>query len=345
MGTKSDEDDDYNPDAEQEQTTKAKQKKNKKNKTPQSSEDALAEMNRLKQHHRDLLADGCHCVVGVDEAGRGPLAGPVVVAAAYVPIDVAIAGITDSKKINDEEEREELYEIIIANDAIKWSVSVLNHEIIDEFNILEASMIGMRQCVQQLHDQIVAQKVFTNGVDYALCDGNRDPWKYAPNGVYPSHLKYEAVTKGDAKIYCVGAASIIAKVTRDRLMATYDAQYPQYKWLENKGYPTPFHKSIVLSQGPSPIHRKTFRPVSTWYEKNDPQTLEKWKDLKAQRTEERKQLWAKKQGNVVKKKTTKKKQVAKKKKNVKAKKKKAKKKKRQVDSESDDDMMVSSDDD
>merc|ERR1712129_603035 len=107
----------------------------------------------------------------------------------------------------------------------------------------------------------------------------------------------------------------------------------------NKGYPTPFHKSIVLSQGPSPIHRKTFRPVSTWYEKNDPQTLEKWKDLKAQRTEERKQLWAKKQGKVVKKKTTKKKKVAKKKKNAKAKKKKAKKKRKQVYSESDD-MMV-----
>merc|ERR1719229_250842 len=152
-----------------------KGKKAKDDETPQSAEDALAEMNRLKQHHRSLLADGYHCIVGVDEAGRGPLAGPVVVAAAYVPIDVAIPGITDSKKINEEEEREKLYEIIIANKKIKWEVVALDHEQIDEFNILEASMIGMRQCVHQLHDQLIKDKVFENGVDYALCDGNRDP--------------------------------------------------------------------------------------------------------------------------------------------------------------------------
>merc|ERR1712048_984523 len=219
-------------------------------------------------------------------------------------------------------------------------------EQIDEFNILEASMIGMRQCVHQLHDQLIKDNVFENGVDYALCDGNRDPWKYAVE-VYPSHLQYEAVTKGDAKIYCVGAASIIAKVTRDRMMAEYDAQYPEYQFLQHKGYPTPFHKSIVLSRGPCPIHRKTFRPVSTWYEKNDPDTLEKWIALKKQRAEERKQLLAEKKGTTAekgkrKKKVQKKKTTQKKK----AKKKAVKKKKKKVKSDSEsDDMMISSEED
>merc|ERR1712228_946146 len=233
-----------------------KPKKKIKNKNSESNQDDFKEMNRLKEHHRKLLKSGYKCIVGVDEAGRGPLAGPVVVGAAYVPIDVNIAGITDSKKINDEAEREKLYEIIINTKQIKWSVAILDHEFIDEYNILEASMIGMRRTVKTLHDEMISEGL--NGIDYALCDGNRDPWKHA-DCVYPDGLKYEYVTKGDGNIYCIGAASIIAKVTRDRMMAKYDAQYPGYGFLQHKGYPTPSHKELVWTKGPCPIHRKSFR--------------------------------------------------------------------------------------
>merc|ERR1712228_1119511 len=256
-------------------------KKNGKNKNSESNQDDLKEMNRLKEHHRKLLKSGYKCIVGVDEAGRGPLAGPVVVGAAYVPIDVNIAGITDSKKINDEAEREKLYEIIINTKQIKWSVAILDHEFIDEYNILEASMIGMRRTVKTLHDEMISEGL--NGIDYALCDGNRDPWKHA-DCVYPDGLKYEYVTKGDGNIYCIGAASIIAKVTRDRMMAKYDAQH--------QGYPTPSHKGLVWTKGPCAIHRKSFRPVSTWYKENDPKTSKKWDDLKKERAEERKKKYA-----------------------------------------------------
>eukprot|EP00484_Ammonia_sp_Unknown_P025492 CAMPEP_0197026508 /NCGR_PEP_ID=MMETSP1384-20130603/6577_1 /TAXON_ID=29189 /ORGANISM="Ammonia sp." /LENGTH=262 /DNA_ID=CAMNT_0042455185 /DNA_START=84 /DNA_END=868 /DNA_ORIENTATION=+ len=151
-------------------------------------------MDKLKSKHRELLTQGYRCVVGCDEAGRGPLAGPVVISAAYVPIDVYIEGITDSKKINDENEREKLYELITQNKRIKYAVTVFDHEVIDEYNILEASMMGMRECVVKLHDAMKAERaqqplpkedeeeeeeerkdVVADGVDYVLCDGNRDP--------------------------------------------------------------------------------------------------------------------------------------------------------------------------
>eukprot|EP01083_Nonionella_stella_P064561 168384_1 len=240
------------------------------------------EMDRLKSKHRELLKEGYKCVVGVDEAGRGPLAGPVVVSAAFVPIDIRIDGITDSKKINDESEREKLYEIITATKEIKWSVTVLDHDVIDEYNILESSMMGMRQCVQKLHDQLVEEEG-NNGVDYALADGNRDPAFDHPKG-----LKYEYIIKGDGNVYCIGAASIIAKVTRDRMMIEYDKKYPQWKFAQHKGYPTPFHKQLVWDLGPTEIHRKSFRPVKDWYQQNKPQIYHKMAALKKKRADERK---------------------------------------------------------
>lgn len=221
-------------------------------------------------------------MVGVDEAGRGPLAGPVVVAAAFVPIDVRIAGITDSKKINEEEEREKLYEVIMATPAIKYSVAVLDHAAIDEHNILEASMMGMRDCVKKLNDSLVAEG--GDGVDYALADGNRDPRFEHPEG-----LEYEYIIKGDSKVYCIGAASIVAKVVRDRMMEEYDKKYPEYNFAQNKGYPTPQHKALVINKGPCDIHRKSFRPVKDWYQRHQPEVHRKWEALKKQRAEERKE--------------------------------------------------------
>lgn len=244
-----------------------------------SDSDSL--IDTLKSKHMELREAGYRCVVGVDEAGRGPLAGPVVIAAAFVPIEVRIDGITDSKKINEEEEREKLYEIIMATPSIKYSVAVLDHEAIDEYNILEASMMGMRECVQKLHDSLVAEG--EKGVDYALADGNRDP-RFA----HPQGLEYEYITKGDSKVYCIGAASIIAKVQRDRLMLGYDKIYPLYGFAGHKGYPTPQHKALVLSEGPCDIHRKSFRPVKDWYQRHKPEVHEKWEAIKKQRAEERK---------------------------------------------------------
>merc|ERR1712113_465141 len=140
----------------------------------------------------------------------------------------------------------------------------------------------MRESVKTLHDDLMKQGL--NGVDYALCDGNRDPWKYA-ECVYPSHLKYEYIIKGDGNIYCIGAASIIAKVTRDRMMIEYDKKWPVYKFAENKGYPTPMHKALVWSEGPCDIHRKSFKPVKDWYKENKPSVHKKWEELKKKRTE------------------------------------------------------------
>jgi len=261
-----------------------KQKKSKntaKGSSTTTKEDSDSLIDTLKSKHMELREEGFRCVVGVDEAGRGPLAGPVVVAAAFVPIEVRIDGITDSKKINEEEEREKLYEVIMATPSIKYSVAVLNHEMIDEYNILEASMMGMRECVQKLHDALVAEG--EKGVDYALADGNRDP-----RFVHPQGLDYEYITKGDSKVYCIGAASIIAKVQRDRMMEAYDKMYPLYGFAGHKGYPTPQHKALVLSKGPCEIHRKSFRPVKDWYQRHKPEVHEKWETLKKQRAEERK---------------------------------------------------------
>eukprot|EP00485_Elphidium_margaritaceum_P009079 CAMPEP_0202686652 /NCGR_PEP_ID=MMETSP1385-20130828/2410_1 /ASSEMBLY_ACC=CAM_ASM_000861 /TAXON_ID=933848 /ORGANISM="Elphidium margaritaceum" /LENGTH=409 /DNA_ID=CAMNT_0049341273 /DNA_START=129 /DNA_END=1358 /DNA_ORIENTATION=- len=240
-------------------------------------------IDKLKCKHRELLQQGYECVVGCDEAGRGPLAGPVVISAAYVPIDVYIDGITDSKKINDENEREKLYALIMANERIKHSVCVLSHDVIDQYNILEASMMGMRQCVLELHDALVGADPDTKGVDYVLCDGNRDP-----KIRYPTDVKYEYIIKGDSKIYCIGAASIIAKVTRDRLMIEYDQKYPVYQFAQNKGYPTPLHKRLVLSKGPCDIHRKTFKPVKNWYQQHKPAIYERVEKLKKETMEKRK---------------------------------------------------------
>lgn len=180
---------------------------------------------------------GFKTVCGVDEAGRGPLAGPVYAAAVILPVETEIAGINDSKKLS-EKKREELFDII--NDvAISVSVGTASEKEIDEINILNATFLAMKRAVEGLEIS----------PDYAIIDGNR-----APNLEIPT----ETVVKGDGKVMSVAAASIIAKVSRDRFMLKMAEQYPEYQFEKHKGYGTRLHYEMIEKYGVSSIHRKSF---------------------------------------------------------------------------------------
>jgi ribonuclease HII len=176
-------------------------------------------------------------LAGVDEAGRGPLAGPVVAAAVIFDKKTNIKGMNDSKQLS-EKQRAELYSKIISS-ALTYSVSIVQHEVIDEINILNATMLAMKQAVEDLNTK----------PDLVLVDGNR---------TFQSDSPVIPIVKGDSKSFSIAAASILAKVTRDRLMKKLAVQYPIYLWEQNKGYPTKQHREIILKVGPSPLHRKSF---------------------------------------------------------------------------------------
>ncbi len=184
------------------------------------------------------IQNGYKYVCGVDEAGRGPLAGPVCAAAVILASDTEIEDLNDSKKLS-EKKREALFDII-KEKALAYSVAYGTLEEIEEYNILEATFLAMNRSIEGL--QIKA--------DYALIDGNR-----VPKGI---KIPCETVVKGDAKSASIAAASIIAKVTRDRLLLEYDEQYPQYNFKKHKGYGTKEHTDLILKYGPSPIHRMSF---------------------------------------------------------------------------------------
>ena len=180
---------------------------------------------------------GYTAVCGCDEAGRGPLCGPVVAAAVILPRDEVIEGLNDSKKLT-EKKREALFDII-KEKAIAYAIAEASPAEIDEINILNASMLAMRRAVEKL--QVAA--------DFALIDGNCSRGFTIPT---------ETVVKGDAKSYSIAAASILAKVTRDRGCIELDREYPEYGIAKHKGYPTKDHMDAVRKYGPSPIHRRTF---------------------------------------------------------------------------------------
>lgn len=180
------------------------------------------------------ITDGA--IAGIDEAGRGPLAGPVVCACCIMPMDHMIEGVMDSKKIS-ENKREKLYETIVKT-ALDYSVSVVENEEIDEINILNATKKGMLECILKL--KIPPEVVLIDAVKIA-CD-----YKVMP------------IIKGDAKSYNIAAASIIAKVTRDRIMRRYDGIYPDYGFAKNKGYGTGEHIEAIKKYGLTQIHRRTF---------------------------------------------------------------------------------------
>ena len=192
-------------------------------------------LTELKKYELELPEE---YICGIDEAGRGPLAGPVVVGAVIMPKDSMIEGVNDSKKVS-EKKREELYNII-TNEAIAWAVGIKDQRIIDEINILEATKRGTTDAIKGLKvrpDRIIVDAL--KGID---TDG----------------IPYDSIIKGDAKCYSISCASIIAKVTRDRIMREWDEAYPMYGFEKHKGYGTKAHIEAIKEFGPCPLHRKTF---------------------------------------------------------------------------------------
>ena len=189
------------------------------------------------EYEEACYAKGYTAVCGVDEAGRGPLCGPVVAAAVILPVGIDIPGLNDSKKLT-EKKRELLFDVI-KEKAIAYAIAEASPAEIDEINILNASMLAMRRAISAL--QVKA--------DFALIDGN------CSRGF---EIDNQTVVKGDAKSASIAAASILAKVTRDRQCAELDKEYPEYGIAKHKGYPTKDHMDAVRLHGPSPIHRVSF---------------------------------------------------------------------------------------
>jgi ribonuclease HII len=188
---------------------------------------------------QDLWSRGYNLVAGVDEAGRGPLAGPVVVAGVILdPMMAAYLDVDDSKKLS-EVRREKLFEKIIV-ESINYQIEVVEAIEIDKLNILNATLMGMHQAVENLIPD----------PDYVLIDGNKLPKLSIPA---------QAIVKGDNKSKSIAAASILAKVTRDKIMQEYAREYPEWEFPKHKGYPTKRHKELLNKFGPTLVHRKTFR--------------------------------------------------------------------------------------
>lgn len=192
----------------------------------------------LKQYENELRNKGYKYICGIDEAGRGPLAGPVVVASVIMPENSMIEGINDSKKVS-EKKREKLYDLIL-EEAISYGVGIIGQDEIDDINILNATKKGLT----------VSLKELTQKPDLIIVD--------ALTNIDTLGTPYESIIKGDAKCYSISAASIIAKVTRDRIMREWDKIYPQYGFAQHKGYGTSAHISSIKEYGPCPLHRKTF---------------------------------------------------------------------------------------
>ncbi|ETI36381.1 hypothetical protein F441_17360 [Phytophthora nicotianae CJ01A1] len=222
-------------------------KRTPKPKKPAKSKQILSPSTLSRIFETRYEAKGYTTVIGVDEAGRGPLAGPVVAAACHVPLDVTIPGVDDSKKIL-EPQREALFELLTTHPSITYAVHVNSAQRIDEINILQASLESMTKSVNE-----VAERLQQKDKTFVLVDGNKLP----PTLELPA----EAVIKGDSKVYSIAAASIIAKVTRDRLMREYDEKFPQYGLAQHKGYPTRGHVAAIAKHGPCEIHRMTFAPL------------------------------------------------------------------------------------
>lgn len=196
----------------------------------------------LKSYEEKLHNEGYNLIIGIDEAGRGPLAGPVSVGAVIMKPKSNLEWVNDSKKVT-ERRREILYDKII-EDSIVWDVEIVTQSEIDEYNILKATKIGLNRCVKSIINKL--GKV----PDLVLVDALKD--------IDTCDIPYESIIKGDATCYSISCASILAKVTRDRLMREYDEIYPQYGFAKNKGYGTKAHIETIKEYGPCSLHRKTF---------------------------------------------------------------------------------------
>lgn len=195
-------------------------------------------LTKIKEVEKDLYNKGFKNICGIDEAGRGPLAGPVVVAGVIMPKDSMIEWVNDSKKVT-ERRREILYEKI-KEEAISYSIAVIDHNIIDDINILNATKQGVTEVVDGL--DVKPDLIIVDALTHINTRG----------------IPYEPIIKGDAKCYNIAAASILAKVTRDRIMRQWDEIYPQYGFAAHKGYGTAKHIAAIKEYGLCPIHRITF---------------------------------------------------------------------------------------
>ena len=201
-------------------------------------EKELERLTKLKQIEKELHEKGTKYICGIDEAGRGPLAGPVVVASVIMPEDSMIEGVNDSKKVS-EKKRELLYDKII-EEAISYSVSIISEKEIDEINILNATKKGLTEAIANL--SVKPEIILVDALDKIDTLG----------------IPYKPIIKGDALVYSISAASIIAKVTRDRIMRQMDEIYPQYGFAGHKGYGTAKHIAAIKEYGLCDIHRRSF---------------------------------------------------------------------------------------
>ena len=198
----------------------------------------IERLNKLKEYEKKIYDKGIKYIAGIDEAGRGPLAGPVVVGCVIMPQDSFIEYVNDSKKVS-ETKREMLYEKI-TNEAIAWGTGIVMQDEIDEINILNATKKALTMAIDNL--KVKPEVILVDALEK----------------IDTHQIPYISVIKGDAKIYSISAASIVAKVTRDRIMREYDEIYPQYGFASHKGYGTAKHIQAIKEYGICSIHRKSF---------------------------------------------------------------------------------------
>ncbi|MBS4168775.1 ribonuclease HII [Parachlamydia sp. AcF125] len=220
------------------------QQKNKENSHP-VDERELKRLRTMAIYEEKARQQGYKLVAGIDEAGRGPLAGPVVAAACILPLRFHIPGVNDSKKLTAQK-RAQLFQEITQHPEVTYGIGVVATEIIDRINILQATIQAMLEAVTQLSSQPHA----------LLVDGLQLPHPTIP---------CQKIIKGDSLSLCIAAASILAKETRDRLMLEYDQQWPEYGFAQHKGYGTQQHLEALKKHGPCAIHRKTFEPIKSLF--------------------------------------------------------------------------------
>lgn len=202
----------------------------------------------LWQYEKELFEQNINIIGGVDEVGRGPLIGPVVAACCVLPHDFELDGLNDSKKLS-EKKREKFYDYIIDN-CVAYGVGIISPEIIDEVNIYEATKLAMKEAIKQVQEQVNLEYVLIDAMPLEL------------------DIPTNSIIKGDAKSISIAAASVIAKVVRDRMMIDLDKEYPEYGFAKHKGYPTKAHVEAINKYGLIDGYRKTYGPVKDVLEKN-----------------------------------------------------------------------------
>ena len=211
-------------------------------------EKEIERLTELKKIEEEFYERGVTSIAGIDEAGRGPLAGPVVVACVVMPRDSMIEGVNDSKKVS-EKKREKLYEQI-TEEALGFGVGIISQEEIDRINILNATKEGLTAAIKEMEKDLQEKQRGFEKPEIILVD--------ALTKIDTDHIPYKSIIKGDAKSYSIAAASIVAKVTRDRIMRAWDEVYPMYGFERHKGYGTAAHIAAIKEYGLCPLHRRSF---------------------------------------------------------------------------------------